>query len=166
LNSITVCWNASTDNIAVASYEVYVNNVFFASTKDTCFTITELSANKFYLVYVRASDEGGNTSAASKTINIKTSDLEEFQHEISVYPNPSANDFYLNISSPETTFSEIIISDITGKIRIVQKETTGQNMIEGNKLEPGIYFITILSGKSIRNLKVIKIGQCKTGGLI
>jgi len=39
-------------------------------------------------------------------------------------------------------------------------------MIEGNKLEPGIYFITILSGKSIRNLKVIKIGQCKTGGLI
>ncbi|ELR70644.1 hypothetical protein C900_03625 [Fulvivirga imtechensis AK7] len=70
-NSATVSWSASSDNVGVTGYDVYVNGSLNGSTTSTSRTITGLTANTTYTVAVRAKDAAGNQSAAS-SINVTT----------------------------------------------------------------------------------------------
>lgn len=70
--SITLAWNASTDNVGVTSYDVYANNVFKTNVSGITATITGLTASTSYSIYVKAKDAAGNTSASSSTIAVTT----------------------------------------------------------------------------------------------
>jgi chitodextrinase len=74
-SSFTVSWNASTDNVGVASYEVLVDGAASGTRVNhpaTSLNITGLTANTTYSVTVRARDAAGNTSAASTPLSITT----------------------------------------------------------------------------------------------
>jgi glucose/arabinose dehydrogenase/chitodextrinase len=67
-NSIRLTWNASTDNVSVASYEVYRNNTKIGDVNSgTTYNATGLSAGTEYFFFVRAVDPTGNVSANSNT---------------------------------------------------------------------------------------------------
>ncbi|MCD0465689.1 endonuclease [Flavobacterium sp. ENC] len=70
--SITVAWNASTDNVAVTGYDVYANSVLKTTVSGLTATITGLTASTSYSIYVKAKDAAGNTSASSSTIAVTT----------------------------------------------------------------------------------------------
>ncbi|MBL0738196.1 endonuclease [Flavobacterium sp. GN10] len=70
--SITLAWTASTDNVAVTSYDVYANSVLKTTVSGTTATITGLTASTAYSIYVKAKDAAGNTSASSNTISVTT----------------------------------------------------------------------------------------------
>lgn len=70
-NSLTISWTASTDNIAVASYTVYVNGAAQTPTSSTTFSVNNLSASTVYDVYVKAKDTSGNT-AKSESVEVTT----------------------------------------------------------------------------------------------
>ncbi|MBE8726744.1 endonuclease [Flavobacterium hungaricum] len=70
--SITLAWNASTDNTAVTAYDVYANSVLKTSVSGLTATITGLTASTTYSIYVRAKDAAGNTSTSSNTISVTT----------------------------------------------------------------------------------------------
>ncbi|MDW8851757.1 endonuclease [Flavobacterium sp. MMLR14_040] len=70
--SITLAWNASTDNVAVTGYDVYANSVFKTTVSGLSATITGLTASTNYSIYVKARDAAGNTSASSSTIAVTT----------------------------------------------------------------------------------------------
>lgn len=61
-SSISLNWLASTDNVGVTGYNIYVNDVLNGTTDATVYTIGNLSANTTYAVSVRAKDEAGNLS--------------------------------------------------------------------------------------------------------
>lgn len=61
-NSIDLTWTASTDNIAVASYDVYLEGTNMFNTTGTTFTATGLTANTAYCFTVKAKDNSGNES--------------------------------------------------------------------------------------------------------
>ncbi|MBL6447986.1 fibronectin type III domain-containing protein [Fulvivirga sp. 29W222] len=63
--SATVSWTASTDNVGVTGYDVYVNGSLNGSTTSTSSTITGLTASTTYTIAVRAKDAAGNESPAS-----------------------------------------------------------------------------------------------------
>ncbi|MTI27253.1 fibronectin type III domain-containing protein [Fulvivirga kasyanovii] len=63
--SATVSWTASTDNVGVTGYDVYVNGSLNGTTTSTSRTITGLTASTTYTVAVRAKDAAGNESSAS-----------------------------------------------------------------------------------------------------
>jgi hypothetical protein len=72
-NSIIVNWGASTDNIAVTAYEVYMNGVLQTTvTSGTTTTITGLTCNTAYAFKVRAKDAAGNTSAFTTEVSQST----------------------------------------------------------------------------------------------
>src|SRR5690606_2788376 len=73
--SISLSWTASTDNVAVVSYDVYVDGVFNKNVSTNSATITGLTPETSYEFYVIARDASNNTSAASNTIEGTT--LEE-----------------------------------------------------------------------------------------
>lgn len=72
-SSLTLTWTASTDNIAVTGYDVYMNGSLKTSVSGTSASITGLTASTTYSFYVKAKDAAGNNSAASTTINATTS---------------------------------------------------------------------------------------------
>ncbi|AUC83996.1 hypothetical protein CW731_01225 [Polaribacter sp. ALD11] len=71
-SSIDVTWSASTDNVAVTKYEIYVDGTLHGNTTNTNYTISGLSANTSYAVTVLAKDIANNKSAKSTAVNGST----------------------------------------------------------------------------------------------
>ncbi len=66
-NSVALSWTAATDNIGVASYQIYANNALKATVSGTTTstTVTGLSPLTTYEFYIIAKDASGNSSAQS-----------------------------------------------------------------------------------------------------
>jgi endonuclease I/chitodextrinase len=73
--TMALSWTAATDNVGIASYDIYVNNVLKDNTSGLTKTITGLSASTTYSIYVIAKDLAGNASPASTNINPTTTAL-------------------------------------------------------------------------------------------
>lgn len=71
--SLTLSWNASTDNVGVTGYDVYMNGSLKTSTTSTSTSITGLTSSTTYSFTVKAKDAAGNTSSSSSTLNVTTS---------------------------------------------------------------------------------------------
>ena len=76
--SLTLNWNASTDNVAVTGYDVYQNGIKInvAAVTVTNYNVTGLSQASAYSFFIRALDGAGNVSANSNTINVTTPDIQ------------------------------------------------------------------------------------------
>ncbi len=68
----TLSWTASTDNVAVAAYEVFKDGVSLGTTATTTLNITGLSSSSTYVFTVKAKDASENISAASSPANVTT----------------------------------------------------------------------------------------------
>jgi hypothetical protein len=64
-STITLGWTASTDNIGVTGYYIYVNGAKSYSTTGTTFVVTNLVYPQTYDFVVKAFDAAGNLSVAS-----------------------------------------------------------------------------------------------------
>ncbi|MEW7279344.1 fibronectin type III domain-containing protein [Aquimarina sp. 2201CG1-2-11] len=75
-STVSLNWNASSDNIGVTGYDIYrVNtNSIVASVTGTSYTATGLSPNTSYSFRVRAKDAAGNTSGYGNTASATTLD--------------------------------------------------------------------------------------------
>jgi endonuclease I/chitodextrinase len=67
-SSVSLSWTAGTDNVAVTSYDIYMNGVLKTSVPDLTVTITGLSASTNYSFYVIAKDAAVNSSPPTATI--------------------------------------------------------------------------------------------------
>lgn len=70
--SVTLSWNASTDNVGVTAYEVFNGSSLAATVTNTTATITGLTASTTYTFTVKAVDAAGNRSAASNAVTVTT----------------------------------------------------------------------------------------------
>ncbi|MBP6884126.1 MAG: fibronectin type III domain-containing protein [Candidatus Pacebacteria bacterium] len=71
-NSVSLSWNASTDNVGVIGYRVYMNGNLNGSPSGTSYTATGLNPATTYSFNVRAFDLAGNLSSASSSISVTT----------------------------------------------------------------------------------------------
>lgn len=65
--SLSLSWNASSDNVGVAQYNVYIDGASIGSVTGTGASITNLTAATTYTLGVQAQDAAGNTSAITTT---------------------------------------------------------------------------------------------------
>jgi chitodextrinase len=72
--SVSLSWNASTDNIGVVEYDVYRGNSIATSVTGTSANITGLTTNTPYQFRVKAKDAAGNASGFSNTVNVTTTE--------------------------------------------------------------------------------------------
>jgi hypothetical protein len=66
--SVTLSWNAATDNTGVTGYAIYRNGTAVARTTGTSFTDTGLVDGSAYTYWVTAYDAAGNVSPASSSV--------------------------------------------------------------------------------------------------
>ncbi|MEV8373671.1 proprotein convertase P-domain-containing protein [Kribbella sp. NPDC056861] len=71
-DSVSLVWDASTDNTAVTGYEVYNGTTLAASVASTTATVSGLTADTSYSFTIRAKDAAGNKSAASSAVTART----------------------------------------------------------------------------------------------
>ncbi len=71
-NSIPIAWDASTDDVGVASYEVYVNGVktYTVDASQTNLVLYGLTSQQYYSIYVVAKDLSGNYSVPSSQLSL------------------------------------------------------------------------------------------------
>ena len=65
-------WTASTDNVGVTGYDIYLNGALLSSSTTTSFAVTGLTASTTYSFTVKAKDAAGNVSAASNAVSVTT----------------------------------------------------------------------------------------------
>jgi arylsulfatase A-like enzyme len=70
--SLDIYWMASTDNVAVTGYEVYVDGRFNHTASDTIAQITGLECDTEYAIKIRAFDDCPNYSAFSEEVMLST----------------------------------------------------------------------------------------------
>ncbi len=70
--SITLAWNASTDNVGVQGYRLFRNGTQFADVPDLTATDAGLTPDTTYNYTVLAYDANGNASAQSAAVPVKT----------------------------------------------------------------------------------------------
>ena len=119
--SVSLTWNASTDNVAVTSYDVLNGTTVVGNTANTSFTVNGLSQNTAYSFSVKAKDAAGNVSNASNSINVTTDSTpitycssqssnvnDEFisRVQLNTIDNTSGAQFYSNFTSTSTTLSK------------------------------------------------------------
>ncbi|MDG4716635.1 endonuclease [Winogradskyella marincola] len=73
--SINISWTASTDNVSVESYDVYVDGVFNTNVTATAANIINLTPETTYSFYVIAIDTSGNESSQSNAVNGTTTEV-------------------------------------------------------------------------------------------
>jgi chitinase len=73
--SVSLAWNAATDNTGVVAYDVYRGGTLATTVTGTTARIDGLSPSTSYSFTVRARDGYDNTSAASNTLTARTGDI-------------------------------------------------------------------------------------------
>lgn len=66
-SSISLSWTASTDNVGVTSYSIYVNGTLHSTVTGTTATIQNLTPATTYSFRIIANDAAGNSSSQSNT---------------------------------------------------------------------------------------------------
>lgn len=72
--SVSLVWNAASDNIGVTGYKVYNGNTLVTTVSGSTlnYNVTGLTANTDYTFTVKAADAAGNLSNASNAVNVTT----------------------------------------------------------------------------------------------
>jgi hypothetical protein len=70
LNSITISWNSSSDNVAVTGYNVFRNGILLEATTETGYTDNTLTECNQYTYTVSSIDGAGNESEQSQGLQV------------------------------------------------------------------------------------------------
>lgn len=102
-NSLSLTWDASTDNVAVTGYRIYQDNLLINSVagNQTNFAVTNLQPETSYSFQVRAIDAMQNISAADDTLLIAT---------LPVIPDSIAPTAPQNLASSNITSGGFLLS--------------------------------------------------------
>lgn len=68
-STISLSWTASTDNIGVSGYDIYMNGTIKTTVTGNSVTISGLTPSTTYNFYVIAKDSSGNTSSGSNLVS-------------------------------------------------------------------------------------------------
>ncbi|WP_432032532.1 carbohydrate binding domain-containing protein [Streptomyces antibioticus] len=71
-SSVSLSWNAATDNVGVTGYDVYNGSTRALTVSGTSATVGGLSPSTAYTFTVRARDAAGNVSGASSAVSVTT----------------------------------------------------------------------------------------------
>lgn len=118
--SVALNWTASSDNIGVTGYTIYMNNTLKTTITGTSASITGLTASTAYSFYVIAKDAAGNSSIKSTTISTTTTSGGTAATDLlfSEYIEGSSNNKALEIAN--NTGAAVNLSSYT-----IKKQTNG-----------------------------------------
>jgi hypothetical protein len=104
-------------------------------------------------------ENGCGTDTTSQNVLVQDVSVEELKREIgfSVYPNPSFENFTLNIADTQVEITDIRLLDLQGRVVALESNTGAANQeLTTNKLPVGVYVLQVNTSKGIINHRLIK----------
>ncbi|WP_341283107.1 fibronectin type III domain-containing protein [Paenibacillus sp. FSL H8-0537] len=117
--TVTLSWSASTDNIAVKNYDIYVGTELVGTSATTSYTVTKLMPDTSYDISIKAKDAKGNASEFSSILNVRT------------MPDTTPPEAPTNLSESEKTAAKLKLSWKEAKDNIA---VTGYHIYESSNL--------------------------------
>ncbi|WP_338553599.1 S8 family serine peptidase [Paenibacillus sp. KS-LC4] len=117
--TVTLSWSASTDNIAVKNYDIYVGTELAGTSASTSYTVTKLMPDTSYDISIKAKDVKGNASELSSILNVRT------------MPDTTPPEAPTNLSASEKTATKLKLSWKEAKDNVA---VTGYQIYEGSNL--------------------------------
>jgi hypothetical protein len=156
-DDVTLSWGQSTDNIAIMSYYVYqgtslIDTVLAEESGANTYSVTDLDDGD-YTFGVEAVDNHGNVSTKSEvevTVEHIVFVFNPTIQEITVYPNPTANE--LNIRGVEN-ITNIEVIGLTGNVIRTFKDVS---TILVDELPNGLYILKIYTADEVYTGRFIK----------
>lgn len=71
-STVSLTWSASTDNVSVSSYDLYMNGALKANVFGTSATVSGLNPSTAYTFHIVAKDNSGNVSGKSAAVEATT----------------------------------------------------------------------------------------------
>lgn len=149
--SVTLTWDASTDNQGIKGYEISQDDEVLDTVTAKTFVVTDLAPGT-YTFKVVAFDASGNRSAfASAEVTISTTSIRtQHAEKLIIYPNPVTST--LQVSKVQGVL-EIKIINLTGStVRTVHNT----NRVDVSDLREGLYLIRVKTGSGIFSTTFVK----------
>ena len=137
--NIALTWTASTDNVGVIGYNLYLDDELESFVIETNYLIRRLSSAAEYTIEVEAIDAAGNKSDKALII-VKTlggTNIPSIENTIHVYPNPFVDYIIVNA----TVEGVVTVYDLFGRVVLTQTVNAGKNRIDTSALSQGTYLL-------------------------
>src|SRR5215813_3002400 len=139
-SSVSLAWNASSDNVGVSRYDVLRNGAVIGGASTTSFTATGLASNTSFTFTVRASDAAGNVSAVSNQVTVKTQPVADTQA-----PTAPAN---LRVTIVTSTSVTLLWDASTDNVGVVQYEVLQNGVSIGGGSATNLTITALTPGTS------------------
>ncbi|SEW46093.1 Por secretion system C-terminal sorting domain-containing protein [Chitinophaga sp. YR573] len=121
--SISLAWDASSDNIGVAGYQVFnAANTLLGTASTTSTTLQGLTANTSYTLVVKAYDAAGNFSAGSSAITVETDTATTQSGAATVYADCNFTGSGVSLTPGTYTLSQLqalgVLNDDISSVRV------------------------------------------------
>ena len=155
-------WNTSVDNIGIATYQLFKNGIYLATTSDTSYSVTGLTSSTGYEFTVKAWDRSGNSSSLSNVLKVPTLTTaisESYINQLFVYPNPVV-DHILLVDFEDVAYGKeanIQIRSIEGRVEFQTTIPVSQRVSINlpQNLANGVYVLSIKTSKESLNQKIV-----------
>ena len=143
LSTVELSWSASTDNVGVAKYQIYLNGDMYAAVETTNITVAGLTAGTQYAFSIEAIDGAENKSDKATvqviTLTVTGTSPVNIAPNIKAYPNPFTD--YIIISLPYD--EKVTIYNSAGQCKLKIALKNGINQINTSTLPFGFYLVQI-----------------------
>jgi parallel beta-helix repeat protein len=134
--SFGLTWTASTDNVGVKEYEIFINNASIGKSVTTAFNVTNRTASTSYGVTVKAIDIAGNVSLSSPVLTVKTATAADIQaRNIIDFANQPAGFVPLNpnkYTNVDKQGADAFFTNFNAYDGVISDQTFADNSPSGN----------------------------------
>ncbi|MFT5890234.1 MAG: hypothetical protein ACI9Y7_000324 [Dokdonia sp.] len=122
---------------------------------------TIININEMVTVIITITDANGEETIFEFIVELRSLGIDDeiLNNSIQLYPNPTTDIIIVHNNNINVQLSELIISDINGRILdtiTIKNTTTKETTITLEKYPPGIYFARIVSSKASTVRRIIK----------
>ncbi|NOQ74449.1 MAG: T9SS type A sorting domain-containing protein [Crocinitomix sp.] len=112
-------------------------------------------------IYVGTHGRGMFEAPITLYVSSTGSELEEDNVQLSLYPNPAANNVTINSANLDLNNAVLSITDVTGRLINVEYSINSSNEITVNcsNLRQGNYFVTVVDGENNKHVLSLVISQ-------
>lgn len=151
--SIALTWDASTDNVAVDKYGIFVDEVLQKRTTYTSYTLTGLDSATTYTISIEACDASGNCSnrenVTISTLSGSTGiEVSNSKGSTTMYYSPT--EYTIFVETDKST--RLFIYNIFGRLAYYNDVAVGNSNINISRLPKGVY-IARCGNKTLKLIK-------------
>lgn len=156
-SAVSLSWSASVDNVAVSGYNIYRSGIFLETIPFLNYKDSTVIGGTSYIYSVSAVDDSGNESEQSDSLAIiATLMINTLVSKMSVFPNPSKGQFFIDLNGLSGRFNlEIVSSTGVPVAHKVIELTEFDIALDLDDLNNGIYFIRIFNKGSSNFSKMV-----------